>query len=355
MTFPFPVFLPQLERVGPVGYAELAGFREIHSVLPVIDAVPQITDGEELLLVRVKPTVPDAKILVRFSLFARKRLFWFGDADSFSEYYEETRQLGVALFRNSTCIHACAQWRRVDDDGSVFSGVILDEPGTTDVVTYSLRIGGDEIEVYDEEIEPPPEFLPNPGVTTVVVNGDDVLGIEEEGGVVIWEGGYRGPLFDGAAKATLLALDLGVPVLQALQVVNSENVSLTTDFPLGAAAPTVSDGNEVLSQSITLSNPNNRVLAMVNLFGHAGGNFWAASLFRGTTCLNAAVNLPSWDDTGSIITMDFLDQPGSVGPHTYSVRVGNLFTPRPRLNGTASGRLFGGAAKSTLTLLEIGG
>lgn len=81
----------------------------------------------------------------------------------------------------------------------------------------------------------------------------------------------------------------------------------------------------------------------------------AAALFRGTNCLNAAANLAAVDDTGSIITMDVLDAPGSVGPHTYSVRVGNSSGAQtPRLNGTQAARRFGGAAKCTLTLLEIG-
>jgi hypothetical protein len=111
----------------------------------------------------------------------------------------------------------------------------------------------------------------------------------------------------------------------------------------------------VLSQAITLSSPGSKVLARAVLWGRCT-SIWGAAIFRGAACIQAqAVVIDGANTLGNWITMSLLDSPGSIGPHTYSVRAGsNDAAFVLRLNGTTTARLLGGASRCTLTLLEIG-
>jgi hypothetical protein len=143
--------------------------------------------------------------------------------------------------------------------------------------------------------------------------------------------------------------------LQALQAVYSANANLTTALPIDNTVPASGEGTEVLSQAIALASSANKVLVEVTLWGRAGSEAgWGAALFRGSTCIQAQAQLPDFDDLGTLIAFDLLDAPGSVGPHSYSVRVGAQGGAALRLNGIESGRRFGGVSKCTLTLREIG-
>jgi hypothetical protein len=144
-------------------------------------------------------------------------------------------------------------------------------------------------------------------------------------------------------------------VLQVLQNQYTTNTDLTTDLPIDDTVPTSTEGDSVLSQAITLASSSNKVLIDVNVWGGAaaGANV-AMALFRSTTCIAAngwEISAAGAHRSGSL---KFLETPGSVGPHTYSVRVGTN-TPTLRLNGTGTARLFGGVGVSTLTLMEIKG
>ena len=141
--------------------------------------------------------------------------------------------------------------------------------------------------------------------------------------------------------------------LQALQATYGTNANLTTALPIDDTVPTSSEGTQVLSQAITLASSANKVLIEVSLWGRANAP-WGAALFRRTTCLQAQAQLLEEDDMGGLIVFDLLDTPGSVGPHTYSVRAGAHGGATLRLNGNETARRFGGASKCTLTLREIG-
>lgn len=143
-------------------------------------------------------------------------------------------------------------------------------------------------------------------------------------------------------------------VLQVLQTTYTTNTDLTTDLPIDDTTPTNTEGDQVLSQAITLASDSNKVLIEVDIWGAtSAGAALALALFRSTTCIAAKL----WD-TGTAGahsgSLKFLETPGSVGPHTYAVRVG-ANTATVRLNGLTSGRLFGGVGICTLTLMEIKG
>lgn len=159
-------------------------------------------------------------------------------------------------------------------------------------------------------------------------------------------------------------------ILQALQNQYTQSATLSSvisEGPRGGSGdivPPIADGAQVLSQSITLADAAHKVLAKVTLWGRSDDRPVAAALFRGTVCIDARhqplhFGAFQFRDLGDVFAMSVLDAPSSAGPHVYSVRVGVLAYADEgggvmRLNGTDSGRLFGGASKCTLTLLEIG-
>jgi hypothetical protein len=162
-------------------------------------------------------------------------------------------------------------------------------------------------------------------------------------------------------------------IIQALQNQYTANVAISDIFHIGAFSggaggdvlPTISQGAQVLSQTITLGRATNKVYVKVALWGNQVGVPSASALFRGATCLDARGLANGQYDNDSILTMALLDEPGAVGPHTYSVRFGAYysdedldFTSPAALNGLnifgSPERLFGGIAKCTLTLLEVG-
>ena len=132
------------------------------------------------------------------------------------------------------------------------------------------------------------------------------------------------------------------------------NSDLTTVIPLDDTVPTSSEGAEILSVAHTLQSSSNRVRFRVSGFGARAGSSGAGviALFRGTTCIGvAAVTGVNVDDLFHL-GLQVEDEPGSVGPHTYSVRAGPA-SGTIRLNGISSARRFGGQAKTTLVLEEI--
>ena len=163
-------------------------------------------------------------------------------------------------------------------------------------------------------------------------------------------------------------------ILQALQNQYTQNADLLGEFVMGPEAngaggdlvPLVSEGVQVLSLSITLVSSTNRVYVKASIWGQRLFTPITAAVFRGTSCIDAKAQ-PVWGtyDCDDALTFAFLDEPGTAGPHLYTVRVGSQAyseeagDPFPfRLNGTdtfeGGERRFGGVSKCTLTLLEIG-
>lgn len=144
-------------------------------------------------------------------------------------------------------------------------------------------------------------------------------------------------------------------VLQVLQATYATNANLTTVIPLDDTVPTNTEGDEVLSQAITLSNAANRVFVEFSGWGatSAGSNALSYAIFRGSTCIQSGYTVVITANFPVPIGGAILETPGSVGPHTYSVRVGPSGAVNARLNGSAVGRAYGGSAKATLTLTEL--
>jgi hypothetical protein len=175
-----------------------------------------------------------------------------------------------------------------------------------------------------------------------------------------------GPTSGGAATPTfrsLVAADLpsAGAVLQVIQATYTANADLTVGIPFDDTIPTNTEGTQIISQAITPASSSNKVLCSVSVWGHvvAGvqGDGFAVALFRGSTCIQVAFT-SAIDDNGTSptqlfqnVSFEFQDSPASASAQTYSVRVGgNASTIR--LNGSTTGRKFGGASASVLRLME---
>ena len=172
-------------------------------------------------------------------------------------------------------------------------------------------------------------------------------------------GGTGITLVDGGANGNLVinaAAQAGV--LQVLQTEYTATTVLTPALANTDVVPTTANGTQILSQSITLANAANKVLAEFSGFGGIGGVNVAicAALFRGSTCLNTVATTAPSASTSMHFGIDIIDTPGSVGPHTYTVNVGPATTAGSlRMNSNSAARVHGGAARATLTLTEIKG
>jgi len=151
-----------------------------------------------------------------------------------------------------------------------------------------------------------------------------------------------------------LATSFGNIVTQSVDATAyTTNADITTAIPADDTTPAVSEGTEILTGNITPSSSSNKVRVSIGGFGTASGTgsalIWA--VFRGSTCVAVRVAGANGDFV-SIQTL-LIDSPATTSQVTYSVRVGPYGANTVRMNGTISGRLFGGTASCTMRLEEI--
>lgn len=161
---------------------------------------------------------------------------------------------------------------------------------------------------------------------------------------------------DGGAGAAVTVSTATGTVLQVLQDTYVDSANLSTVIPLDDTPPQSGEGTEVLSQAITPADATNKVLCIVDCWGSvsAANSALIVALFRGTTCINVASHTTASTNFPSVVSFAFLDSPASASAQTYSVRVGpNGAATHVRLNGSSVGRQYGGAASSTLTVMEV--
>jgi hypothetical protein len=171
------------------------------------------------------------------------------------------------------------------------------------------------------------------------------------------------------------------------QAVFSSSIVITNLLPVDDTVPLISEGAEILSLTVTPQSAASRFLVEAAVFagpkivqeGEQGEHLaqtvaWAAALFRGATCIqaHAVEGFVNDDPCGNLLRLALIDQPATAAPLTWSVRAGpgGLFADGSpsdpgmglRVNGsyivqegfpTWNGRVFGGAAKCTLTVQEL--
>src|SRR5688572_14972828 len=145
----------------------------------------------------------------------------------------------------------------------------------------------------------------------------------------------------------------------AQTVIASTNAYVTcgTILPNDDTIPQNTEGNEVLTASITPTNPSSILLITFTGFVGGGANQTiAAALFVDSTAnaLNATVGAIA--GAGSIntnLTLQHQVSAGSTAARTYKIRIGSATAADAFLNGDSGGRQFGGVATSVLKVEEI--
>lgn len=159
---------------------------------------------------------------------------------------------------------------------------------------------------------------------------------------------------DGIGARGFHNLPVGT-LLQRRRVENSTASTLSsyTAMPLISTntTPTTSMGGEVLSDSITLANAANKVhIRGVVHFTTSATRDVVVAVFRGSTCIYSAFHVVSGSGQ---ISIDAQDAPGSTGPHTYSVRIGDTLASTLYINSAAGSSSLGGTVRSAMSLEEF--
>jgi hypothetical protein len=139
------------------------------------------------------------------------------------------------------------------------------------------------------------------------------------------------------------------------------NASLSGTIPYDDTIPQNTEGDQIVTATITLKSASNRVRA--RFVGFVAGADSAvirvsAAMFCSTSAnaINAIVHIADNDAPGSNrynLCIEAEHAPGSVGPLTYQVRAGAEGTAYSFNATTPGSRIFGGAAKATLILEEV--
>lgn len=167
-----------------------------------------------------------------------------------------------------------------------------------------------------------------------------------------WAAITRGAGFDAFAAAIIGTSGY---IVDSVTATYATNANLTTIIPVDDTIPTITEGTEVLSASITPKTTTNKLRVRCSGFGSCAANTYAmaVAIYQGSTCIDASYFTPVAGNGGMPFYLEAEYTPGATSAQTISVRVGPQSAGTVRLNGTTAGRIFGGAANATLVVEEI--
>jgi hypothetical protein len=135
---------------------------------------------------------------------------------------------------------------------------------------------------------------------------------------------------------------------------NSSDIT-TPAIPIDNTIPQITEGTQILSVAHAPRRTDSRVRATFRGMGFVSNSNWVAAMFAGAG--PDAVRAGAWvcpsGSNGSEGVLVYEYAPGSVSSVTWSVNVSGAFGAAMRMNGTTSGRLFGGVAAATLHVEEL--
>lgn len=135
------------------------------------------------------------------------------------------------------------------------------------------------------------------------------------------------------------------------------NADITTPIPIDDTIPQNTEGTQILTVTLTPSSTMSKVRVRFQAWAtHTAVQNVIAALFVGTAAdaVRADVKTVPIASGNVGLGFEFEHTPGITTPVTYAIRVGP-FNGTMRLNGSPSGRNFGGAAAATLVAEEIKG
>jgi len=171
-------------------------------------------------------------------------------------------------------------------------------------------------------------------------------------------GGDKGPATLNATALHQAGVQVPMVVFQRVNFVVGE-ASGSTTFPDDDTPPTSGEGTQIASQAITLLDAAHKVRVTGEVFisCSTGGADASIAVFRGSTNILSVgpTRFSAGGTTGIGIPINCIDTPGSVGPHTYSIRVGlaNGSAGTWATGGTATARYGDTQALNTVTLEEF--
>lgn len=169
----------------------------------------------------------------------------------------------------------------------------------------------------------------------------------------------RGKFAAGFVDSTLLAANVvrdNFPTGSVIQNAYGEytaNADITTAIPLDSSTPTSTEGVEIITVSITPTNASNLLRFQFLGTGVNSAATICVALFKdaGLSAIAAASSYSPTNTSPVPVVLSHSQAAGSTSAQTYRIRVGPS-SGTIRMNGTASGPLFG-VARSTLVVQEI--
>jgi hypothetical protein len=129
---------------------------------------------------------------------------------------------------------------------------------------------------------------------------------------------------DSYAKKKAKRSNIATPTIKQIVRTNITSVITTSATIPYASTPTNTSGTAFGNASITLDDATSvvNVRCVIPCDNNNDGGYPTAIVIRGTTVLGVVTNDVKKAVGGTHLVFDFYDSPGSVGPHTYYIRVG---------------------------------
>lgn len=166
--------------------------------------------------------------------------------------------------------------------------------------------------------------------------------------------GYHPASGKPVAAITRADLPAGA-VIQSVAATYASNADLSTAIPNDDTIPQNTEGTEIVTVSITPTSASSTIEIEFRGMGAASGSAnLVAALFKdsGANALAASTGIAGSVNLPGPIGIIYQESAGSTSARTYKIRVG-ANTGTCRLNGTTTGRLYGGTSAATLVVREI--
>lgn len=132
-------------------------------------------------------------------------------------------------------------------------------------------------------------------------------------------------------------------------------LSGTSVVPFDNTTPLVTEGTQVWSQTVTpeYTTSTFNIVSPFTVDCNSNNRIIIASLFRDSVNIGSALFYTTGGGRPTTMTLSVLDNPGTVSPIIYSMRIGTDSGATWYVNSTSSGNNLGGALLSDYLILEV--
>ena len=145
-------------------------------------------------------------------------------------------------------------------------------------------------------------------------------------------------------------------ILQVVNATLSTVDTITTIMPNDNTIPQNTEGEEVLTASITPAHASNKLLIEVNVVIGGDAALWVVSaLFQDSTASALAANANYCPAAGGAcaVPLTHYMAAGTTSATTFKLRAGQQSSGTATINGNGGSQTLGGVASTTLTITEI--